>query len=257
MSEDGGHWYTRAGEPAYTVPTKDGGQRPVNLRWDRHRKLVPSVTTVLSVIAKPTLTNWLVDQGILAALTLPRNPDWTTEDYLRAIRADGRQHAADAADRGTMIHDQLESDRTGAWPVMEEWKPTCQKVRELIEEAYPGVNDWIAEKPFGHPMGFGGKVDLHSPSTGIVLDYKTKAQADLDAGKQLAYDQHWQLAAYNRGLNLPPAECGNIFVSRDKPGVAVLHKWTKDEVDQGWRVFAAALELWKEVKGYDPSWQGQ
>ena len=43
-----------------------------------------------------------------------------------------------------------------------------------LRRLFPDVDDWRAEDSFGHESGFGGKVDLHSPSTGIVVDYKGK-----------------------------------------------------------------------------------
>ena len=122
---------------------------------------------------------------------------------------------------------------------------------QLIE-AFPGVDDWIAEASFAHPSGYGGKVDLHSPSTGIVVDWKGK-DGDFSDGKKLAYDQHWQLAAYQDGLRLPRNVCANGFVSRTHPGAVRIHVWTRDEVEQGSQVFLQALALWKAIKGFDPS----
>ena len=49
------HWYGQDGSPQYTVTAKDGQQRPTTLRDARKFNLVPSVTTVLKVAAKPGL----------------------------------------------------------------------------------------------------------------------------------------------------------------------------------------------------------
>ena len=92
-----------------------------------------------------------------------------------------------------------------------------------ITAEFPGVADWIAEASFAHESGYGGKVDLHSPSTGIVVDYKGKDGdfSELDTygkPKKLAWDQHWQLGAYQVGLRLPNADCANVFFSRTHPG---------------------------------------
>jgi len=69
------HWYTREGVPMYTVEAKNGNQRPTTLRDARALDLVPSVTTVLNVAAKPGLEAWKQRQLLLAALTLPRSED--------------------------------------------------------------------------------------------------------------------------------------------------------------------------------------
>jgi len=117
------------------------------------------------------------------------------------------------------------------------------------------VDDWIAEASFAHESGYGGKVDLHSPSTGIVVDYKS-TDAGRGSAKRFHYDQHWQLAAYQYGLKLQANKCGNIFVSRTDPGVVFSHVWGVAEISEGLSVFQAALDLWKRLKKYDPSFSG-
>lgn len=247
----GEHWYRRDGSPCYEQVTGKGGLRPTDLRDARKLGLVPSVTTVLGVLAKPALETWKVRQGILAALTLTRAPDECDDAYLARVLTDSQQQAKDAADEGTKIHDACECFWQDRW-FPPKYQPHVDAVREEIERLFPDVNDWVAERSFGHELGFGGKVDLHSPSTGIVVDYKGK-DGDFSDGKRLAYDQHWQLAAYNRGLLLPRATCANVFVSRTHPGKVASHVWKKESVDDGWRVFEAALETWKRLRKFDSS----
>jgi hypothetical protein len=250
---ESGHWYRRDGAPCYELPTKQGGTRSVNLRWDRHLGLVPSVTTVLQVVAKPQLETWKVKQGILAALTLPRNPDECDDDYLARVLSDSKEQAKQAAEEGTRIHDAIEcSFKGGAVPT--KYLPHVRATRQKIAALFPGVDDWIAEASFAHPDGFGGKVDLHSPSTGIVIDYKGK-DGDFSDGKKLAYDQHYQLAAYQRGLVLRRNRCANLFVSRTHPGCVAEHIWTADEIAEGEAIFMDALCLWKKLKRYESGFQ--
>jgi hypothetical protein len=249
MSADSGHWYKRDGSPCYELPTKDGGRRGVNLRWDRHLGLVPSVTTVLQVVAKPQLETWKVRQGILAALTLPRLENEGDDEYLARVLEDSKQQAKQAAEEGTRIHDAIEcSFKMGAVPT--KYLPHVRAARQAIAALFPSVTDWVAEASFAHPDGFGGKVDLHSPSTGIVIDYKGK-DGDFSDGKKLAYDQHYQLAAYQRGLCLRRNRCANLFVSRTHPGCVAEHVWTEDEIAHGEGIFMDALCLWKKLKRYE------
>lgn len=245
------HWYDRSGKPAYEQRTAGGGVRPTDLRDARRLGLVPSVTTVLSVLAKPALTNWLVEQGIMAALTLPRVDGESERDFLARIREDSKAQTRAAAEEGNRIHDACEMAIKGrAYP--KAYEPHVAAVRARLAELFPDVTDWVAEQSFAHASGFGGKVDLHSPSTGITVDYKGK-DGDFSDGKKLAYDQHWQLAAYTRGLELPRAPCANLFVSRTHPGCVAHHVWSAEDIDKGWRVFASALEAWKALRGFDPS----
>jgi hypothetical protein len=247
----GEHWYDRDGTPQYEQITQKGGLRATDLRDARRLGLLPSVTTILGVLAKPALTTWMVEQGIMAALTLPRVEGESEQAFMARIREDGKAQAKAAAEEGTRIHDALECAFKGEhYP--HKYQPHVDAVREELARIFPGVDDWIAEASFGHESGFGGKVDLHSPSTGIVTDYKGK-DGDFTDGKRLAYDQHYQLAAYNRGLILPHSQCANIFVSRTHPGKVASHVWTPDDISDGWAVFAAALEVWKRLKKFDPA----
>lgn len=255
MSDEGGHWYRRDGSPCYEIPTKDGGLRPVNLRWDRRLGLVPSVTTVLRAWPKPQLVNWQVRQAILAARTIPDAElrDLSDDELVRKIESDSIQQVRDAASKGTEIHDACEAHYRGR-VVSPDYRATVAKVAAVVAELFPGVTDWVSEASFAHPIGFGGKVDLHSPSTGLVVDFKGK-DGDFTDGKKLAYDQHMQLGAYQRGLLLPTAPCANVFFSRTHPGFAVGHLWTRDEVESGWQDFLAAFGTWKRWKRYDPAHQ--
>ena len=245
------HWYNREGRPAYEVQSAKGAMRATTLADARKLGLVPSVTTVLSVIAKPQLEAWKVKQGILAALTLPRVEGESEDDWLARVGTDSRQQVVDAADEGNRIHDAIEASfLRRVYPA--KYHPHVEAARAALAEAFPGVDDWIAEASFAHPSGYGGKVDLHSPSTGIVVDWKGK-DGPLDDGKRLAYDQHYQLSAYQDGLLLPRTVCANGFVSRTHPGKVHLHAWSADEINHGADVFRAALGLWKAVKRYEPA----
>ena len=89
------HWYRKDGAPQYTVKAKDGSDRPTTLRDARKMSLVPSVTTILKIAAKPGLEAWKQEQMLLAALTLPRLDGESEKDMVARIVADskiGRAH---------------------------------------------------------------------------------------------------------------------------------------------------------------------
>lgn len=117
------HWYSRAGEPAYQQVTQKGGLRATDLRDARKLGLVPSVTTVLAVVAKPQLEKWKRDQSVMAALTLPRQDGETEETLLRRIYTDSEAQAKAAAEEGTRIHDAIE---------------------QYFKEGYPATGPYIA-----------------------------------------------------------------------------------------------------------------
>ena len=103
-ASESNHWYTMDGAPQYTVPSKkDGSPRNTTLRDARTMNLVPSVTTILGVSAKPALINWLQQQVLMAALTLPKRTDELEKDYIDRIIQVPRQmrvHASTSQYRG-------------------------------------------------------------------------------------------------------------------------------------------------------------
>jgi hypothetical protein len=240
------HWYTRTGDPMYTVPSKkDGSQRPTTLRDARERNLVPSVTTILNIAAKPGLNVWLQEQAILAALTLPRYENEPESVWLKRVVQDSKSQAREAADLGTEIHTAVqgfyEGRKASAFPIHVQ---TCTKA---IESHY-GARNWVAERAFAHEMGFGGKVDLHSE--GIVIDIKTKDFSD--PSKVVPYDEHlMQLAAYRVGLGMPEARCANVFISRTNPDLAVVTEWAEEDLQRGWKMFTALLSFWQYKNQYE------
>lgn len=240
---DSQHWYARDGAPAHSQ-----GARPTTLRDARKLNLLPSVSTVLSVIAKPALTQWQVKQGILAALTTPRGND-DEETYLRRVMQDGRQEAQDAAREGTAIHAAIEASFAGeSFP--SRFRPHVSAVRSILSDNFNGVTDWTIERRFACREGFGGMVDIHSRSIRRVGDHKGSTCSP-DAEKRLAYEQHFQLGGYSIGLDLEEDVRGfNLFVSRTHPGYVVFHEWPAEKMQEGQRVFRAALKLWSEMKGY-------
>jgi hypothetical protein len=245
-SSESTHWYTRTGDPMYTVPSKkDGSQRPTTLRDARERNLVPSVTTILNIAAKPGLNVWLQEQAILAALTLPRYENEPESVWLKRVVQDSKSQAREAADLGTEIHTAVqgfyEGRKASAFPIHVQ---TCTKA---IESHY-GARNWVAERAFAHEMGFGGKVDLHSD--GIVIDIKTKDFSD--PSKVVPYDEHlMQLAAYRVGLGMPEARCANVFISRTNPDLAVVTEWAEEDLQRGWKMFTALLSFWQYKNQYE------
>jgi hypothetical protein len=248
------HWYDRHGNPKYTVIGKNGKERDTTLADARRLQLVPSVTTILDVLNKPALSDWKVKQGIMAALTLPRLDGEDDERFINRVVTDSRQQAIQAAEEGNRIHAAIEAHYSGqlGW---EDYALHVDAVIGLLYKTFPDIDDWVAEKSFASTWGYGGRLDLHSPSTGIVVDFKTKDMAPGD-NKKLAYDQHYQLAAYKVGMHLKRGVGANVFISRTHPGYAEIHVWSEEDIEKGWEVFASALACWQAIKGYVPDLEG-
>jgi hypothetical protein len=240
-AKESGHWYTRDGEPAYTVKSAKGETRSTNLRDARKLNLVPSVTTILGVAAKPSLEIWKQNQVLLAALTLPRQEGESEQDWINRIIEDSKEQGKKAAEFGTQIHAEIQAHFEG--------RPYNPEFKAYVEGAVSAISghfndwEWIAEKSFAHELGFGGKCDLHVPER-FVVDIKTKDFGPDD--KVSGFDEHLlQLSAYRVGLGCQRARCANVFVSRDHPGLVQVIEWDQGDLDRGWQMFLRLLEFWQ------------
>ena len=250
MSNESSHWYTKDGEPCYTIERADGkGMRNTTLRDAKKLGLLPSVTTILGVAAKPGLQNWLQQQAILAALTLPRNEGESEEDYLDRVLNDSKAQGRDAADRGTHIHGVLESffDQV----LLPEVPEYCRNAENALKAAF-GSRLWVTEKSGSHELGFAGKVDLHAKGdkvkgiVPVVADFKTK-EVPLD--KVVPYDEHiMQMAAYREMLGLEHARCGIMFINGLTNEVK-LCEIPEDELQKGLKCFFHLLRFFQLKSG--------
>ena len=257
VATEAGHWYTLTGDPAYEIVGANGKLRNTTLRDARKLGLVPSVTTIMGCADKPALNRWKLDQTLMSALTLPRIDGESLEELARRIKADAEDQANKARDIGTAIHGCIES-----WLKAETFDQTYTK---HVWGAMDAMRDWCGideirpERSFAHPLGYGGKcdvhkkpaIDLHETHNGFVADFKSKDfTADNLPG---VYENHsMQLAAYREGFEMPLARCAIIFVSTAVPGLTHLVEVDEDELQRGWKMFCALLTYWQHKNSYRP-----
>lgn len=92
-------------------------------------------------------------------------------------------------------------------------------VRKLLEGNQGSPKDWVrCETTFGHPLGYGGRVDAHSPSV-------------------------------TQG-----ALCVSILISVDEPGEIRTRVWDEKESIRAEDMFAMCLKLWQAKNRYDSGW---
>jgi len=239
MPKEGGHWYTKAGTPAYTTKDKKGNERNTTLRDARKSNLVPSVTTIINESNKPGLVNWKMNQILLSALTLTRNSGETDEAFMKRIRADAAEQAKQAAEKGTMIHACVEMGLQGEF-VHEEARIYVDLARKELD---PLKQEWRHEKSFATEF-YGGKVDLHSDD--YVIDIKTNEKPVADA--KLWDDHLQQLAAYREGLQRPFADCGILFINhKDRESRLIMAE--RKELRRGLSMFNALLDYYYAKTG--------
>lgn len=251
----GSHWYSTTGEPCHQVKKAKGdGDRNTTIADARKLGLLPSVTNILSVIAKPGLDKWKLRQVAAAAYTQPPQGEETVDYFTDRVIEAAFAQVVQAADLGSRIHDALEKLLEGEG-VEDEMLPYVQPAmdwkrekgltfteREVVlcnlDEGYAGRCDVIGHGRKGRP---------------VILDYKTRKS---DPGKPMTpYDgQGMQLAAYAVAKwgeqALPSVTAANVFISTTEPGRMEVCKHS--DLLGEWEAFRAACVLWRKVKGYDP-----
>ena len=242
---ESGHWYTQEGDPMYTIIGANGKERNTTLRDAKKEKLVPSVTTILSMIAKPQLENWKINQALNSALTLEKDPLESVEEFAYRCKKDSKSIGQEAAKRGTEIHAMIEKGFLG-----EGTSKTYEIIKEYLDDNFPN-EEWIAEDSFCAESGYGGKIDLYSKS-GIFVDFKTKDNLEGKDPAKLVYDEHgMQLSAYAQGCGFTDVERVSIFVDRTDPEIIACHVWEKDTQEKHTEMFNSILNYWKLVKNYE------
>ena len=250
------HWYDKDGEPQHFTPSKKGGLRPTTLRDARKYGWVPSVTSVLDILAKPGLEAWKVNKAIESSRLIPKQVDEHNEEHAKRVLAHSRKESEEAAERGNIIHNMLEvAFTTGEAPHNQDHKEMFESVRAVLQ-INCGEQDWTPEKSF-NAIDYGGKIDLSSKEW--VIDFKTK-EFDADH-KKLEYESMaYQLVAYDVGLNTSYAtdhrehkrRIANVFISSTNPGLVVFHEWSDEDRKRYWTIFESSLEVWKNIKKYWP-----
>lgn len=246
------HLYHQDGKPCYKVPYADPkrGMRKSTLADAKKLNLLPSVTTVLNILDKPGLNNWLQDRVLESALTLPRRKEESDKSYMLRIKQDSKEISTLARDEGTRIHNALESGFNGQ-KYDSRYSRVVDRTMQATYKYFNQYSGWMAEQSFAHKLGYAGKVDLRNfakiPQSCVVVDFKTKEELK----PKMAFDEQcMQLVAYAHGLNMPNARLVNIFVNYD--GETVFHEWDELEKERCWNMFKACLELWKLQKRYNP-----
>jgi genome maintenance exonuclease 1 len=258
------HWYLRDGRPFHEIAKKDGsGNRAVTLADARKCLALPSVTNILGVLAKPGLDAWKIEQGIMAALTLPRLTDEPLDVFARRVVTDMGEQVEKAADFGTAIHSACE-----VYALNKEL-PSDPKLLEHLKDWqrwFDGNVERIdsIEQVFVHlEHGYAGRVDMIAKLKGIgwaVVDFKTqKIKRSVKGEPKPAFYETWplQLAAYQQaalafsGKNITALV--SVVIDSSMPGP--VHVKVYENPAEYFKMFLAATTLWRFVKGYDPTIQ--
>ena len=238
---ESGHWYDKEGEPRYTIVGVNGKERNTTLRDAKKEGYVPSVTSILNIIAKPSLENWKITQALEASLKVDQND----LEYINKCKYAGREVGMKAAKQGTKIHALIEKGFLG-----KSKNKTYKVIKNFLDNKFPN-EEWIAEDSFCSDLGYGGKIDLYSKS-GIFVDFKTKDNLEGKDPDRLVYDEHgMQLSAYAQGCEFKNPTRVSIFVDRANTELIACHVWNKETHEKHKEMFNSILKYWQLVKNYE------
>lgn len=213
----------------------------------------PSVTTILSVIAKPMLLVWMQKNGVDKAIeykeTLKAQAGpilWgmlekpVEEALPTGFWKCGQDLSSEAAKRGTAVHDAIENwAKTGKFVYAPEFENSMSKFKQFVAEHDIEVIESEIALASNH-YRFAGRTDIIAKLDGklAVIDIKTSSGFYAEMGLQLsAYKQ-----AY---LEMTGQAAEELWIVRVDNKTGVLE--TK-QYDDHFETFLAALNLWNGLK---------
>lgn len=269
------HWYAKDGSPQHFIDKTDGsGTRDTTLRDARKHSWRPSVTTIIDILAKPGLNNWLQTQIAIAAKNNPIEKDESVNDWVTRIKRIAREESEAARVKGGEIHKDIETLFK-----FESVEDSDLSYGEISVPAYHSINAYCKEDNNLIPEqtvvgdGYGGAIDLYNDE--YILDVKTKDISDSDWFKyedhvadpdkkkppKLAYPEMcMQLSAYDRALGYKPQPSErqgidgiprrliNVFVDREIPGRVIFYEWEENM----YKRFKHLVDYWQDEKNYYP-----
>lgn len=250
----GSHWYSRAGEPAYSIKKAKGdGSRSTTLRDARKHHLLPSVTTIFGIMAKPGLDRWKLNKAIEAALSTPRDDNEPDERYHKRILQKSFQETSEAAELGTKIHDAIDAAFDGVEPA-EEIKQYVEPTMKYLGSL--GLQDVRREDVVVNVAeGYAGRVDLLAKygAKNIIIDFKTRKTQE--GVKVTPFEfQPTQIAAYAMAAFGTLDNCygANVYISTTEPGRIEKAVYDEELLKKEYDLFLNMNAIWRYQKNYDP-----
>jgi hypothetical protein len=253
QAESGGHWYSENGESAHVVIGKNGKERNTTVADARKMGLLPSVTSVQSILEKPQLTAWKISTAVESALTLPKEENETLEEYARRVVEDSKAQTKKAAEHGTAVHTEMENILLGrSCSTDEVLKPYIETFREWASKNVEKTH-WCERALVG--PGYAGRCDAYVRLKGIgdaVIDLKNRKINKKYNTPPFYPTDAQQLWAYRNASENPKAACVSVVLASNDPEYIEHHQWDEDELYQAGIAFCAMQKVWAWVKGYTP-----
>jgi len=252
-TEESGHWYTEDGQSAHVIIGANGKERNTTVADARKLRLLPSVTSVIGVVEKKNLTSWLVEQGILASLTLPRKDGEDLTEYAKRCVADSKEATSRAAQHGTRMHEEMEHILLGRehskdptlLPYIETFKGWA---KENVTKTY-----WCEKCLVGN--GYAGRCDALVELKGIgkaIIDLKNRKVNPKNNDPFYRESDCVQGSAYRKANGEDGIAFVSVVLASNDPSKIMAKQWEEFELEEGFEAFKSMLRIWAYLKNYVP-----
>lgn len=266
--EESSHWYHRDGRACHQVPYADpkreGEMKNTTVKEGRKMGLLPSVTNVISLLAKPQLVAWQVDQAVQAAWSLRADPvtDAGYKAWGSKVVEESKAIVKEAALFGTRLMDAIDQfTTTGDRSDDPQLKPFLDEFIWWFEQNVETIV-WCEKTLIG--QGYAGRADakwvLKDHGLGI-LDVKTRRPERKGSKSIRTYDEdRLQLSAYHAADSATqtdgaPGFIASLLINSQEPSVPQLVVYKQEELERYLKTFNGLLDVWCGLKNYDPrSW---
>lgn len=222
---------------------------------------LPSPTTVLSLLMSPGLVYYFKRQMFEAAVTTPRLPGQSDDEFWDACCAFADEHGKAARDRGGELHDLIQqfhmAVKHGAPPPV---VPTqlAPQYGTYVDWFSDNVDRILAVEEVVIGDGYAGRVDaVLRLKDGRVTVADPKTQDISKRGKFNHYTS-WalQLGAYADAWRRSPEGQNvdvlmSICISSTEPSVLEAHEWER-EPEYYANLFKGLLAVWSEENQFWP-----
>ena len=254
---DSARWYLKSGEPLFEVPYADPkkGMRTATLADARKVGALPSVTSVLRVLARPELLSWIVEQAVLAVLTSPRREGERDDEFVNRVLSIERvqdQERDKAAETGRRIHAACNDFFRGTTPDPA-WADWIKPVTDYIQSQ----GEYVCSETVLVGPDYAGTTDLviQRDTNYTIIDYKTTKRLPTRPWPE----HRLQLSAYANALHAKLERAGqpastiktaNIYISTEVKGEFICLEHTASWAEAYTRGFRPTIAVWQYMNNY-------
>jgi len=207
-----GHWYNKG----------DATMTDCDMRFAKKEGLLPSTTTILSILGKDEgLMMWIKGQIYQACYKL-LGRTLSYDDFKKEAEGMADEQSKTAREKGSSIHDQCQK-----YLDKKEGLDQYPKLKLFLDELMQKYGKFTTEERQVNDL-YGGCIDFYNEK--VIGDYKTQSVKD---GKPKYYPEWlYQLMSYKRLLRekkLSPDTVISVVINSNNPDEVFMREYDYDE----------------------------